>query len=251
MDEGQLNNIVNMAEAIDKFGALVIGLAAFMIIAIIAVGFIFSRQKQMNADKDAEFKKLFGDMQTQNQQVFTQLMQTAFKPATPPPEMVPEGITAAGAIHEQLKQVLAVTKADRVSIYVFHNGQRMVNGIHMIKCSCWSEYTMLPRFARIDKHKDMQVSKIQEMSNVLLREKQWAALTAQAVKETELSIFDDDTDVQSAFSRAIFSAEDIIIGFVLIEYLLAPIEPSWVDKARNEIKKLSDKVSLVMDIELH
>jgi len=35
------------------------------------------------------------------------------------------------------------------------------------------------------------------------------------------------------------------------EYLLSPIEPSWVERTREEIKKLSDKVSLVLDIELN
>ena len=249
MDTSQLDSVIRIAEAIDKYGALVIGLAAFMFIGLVAVFFVFSRSKKVSEDKDADFSKLFSEMQQQNQKVFDQLLQSAFKPNQQ--ELVSEGISATAAVQEQLKQVAAITKADRVSIYAFHNGQRMMNGRHMIRFSCWAEFVMLSRFVRIDKLKEVQVSRIQDVCNTLVNEHHWEALTEEEVSATQLGMLSEDAEIKSAFAQAVYSAEGVIIGFALIEYLISPVEASWVERTRVEIKKLSDKVSLVLDIELN
>jgi hypothetical protein len=249
MESSQLDSIIRLGEAIDKFGSLVIGMAAFIFIGIVAVFFIFRRLKKVDTDKDTDFSKMFSEMQSQNQQVFTQLMQTAFNNSHQP-ELVPDSITATTAVQEQLKHVAAVTKADRIAVYAFHNGQRMMNGRHMIKFSCWAEFVMLNKFVRIDKHKDIQVSRIQEICNSLLKEHHWEALTEEAIKESQMDLWNELTDIQSAFAQAIYSADGVILGFILIEYILSPVEPTWIEKVQEEIKKLSDKVSLVLDIEL-
>jgi len=222
-----------------------------MFVGLVAVFFIFSRNKKVSEDKDADFSRLFSEMQQQNQEVFKQLMQSAFKPNQP--ELVSEGISATAAVQEQLKQVAAITKADRVSIFAFHNGQRMMNGRHMIRFSCWAEFVILTRYVRIDKLKDVQVSRMQDICNTLVKEHRWEALTEDDVKTTQLEMLSEDMGIKSAFAQSVYSAEGVIIGFALIEYLLSPIEPSWVEKkkTREEIKKLSDKVSLVLDIELN
>lgn len=249
MDPNQIDNVLKMAEAIDKYGGLVIGLAAFLVVGLAAIFIIFQRNQHSSKLKDNDFEKLFTKMQNQQQEVFDKLLQSAFKANQP--ELVPESISAAGAVQEQLKQVAAITKADRISVYAFHDGQRMMNGRHMIKFSCWSEFVMLGRFARIDKHRDVQVSRVQDMCNALLSEHRWESLTPEAINDTQYHIWEEDIDTQSIFAQSIYSAEGIIIGFVLLEYILSPIEPTWVERARGEIKKLSDKVSLVMDIDLN
>jgi len=248
MDTTQLDQVIKIAEAIDKYGALVVGMAAFLLIGLIAVFLVFSRHKKVTEDKDEDFSKLFADMQRQNQEVFSQLMQSAFKANQP--ELVSEGISATIAVQEQLKQVAAITKADRVSVYAFHNGQRMMNGRHMIKFSCWAEFVMLSRYIRIDKHKDIQVARMQDICGILVKDHHWEALTEAEVNDTQLGQWSDDMDIKSALAQSVYSAEGVIIGFVLMEYLLSPIEQSWVERAREELKKLSDKVSLVLDIEL-
>ena len=248
MDTTQLDSVLRMAEAIDKYGALVVGFAAVMVIALIAVFMVFSRHKKLAIDKDEKFSAVFEAMRKQNQETYSQLMQLAFKPNQS--ELVSESIIATGAVQEQLKQVAAVTKADRISVYVFHNGQRMLNGRHMIKFSCWSEFVMLTKFVHIDTHKDVQVARIQDICDALVKAHHWEVLTEDEVKKTQLATWCGDMETQSAFAQSVYSIEGVIIGFVLIEYLLSPIEPSWVERTREEIKKLSDKLSLVLDIEL-
>jgi len=247
VDAGQLDSVVRMAEAIDKFGALLIGLAAFMVIGLAAVFFIFARQKKMDTSKDTDYSQMFAVMQKQNQEAFTQIMQAAFKQQ---PEIVSESISATVAVQEQLKYAAAITKADRVAIYAFHNGQRMMNGRHMVKFSCWAEFTTLARFIRIEKHKDVPIARIQEICDALMKKSYWEMVATDDIADTHLVAWAAETESQSAFIQAVYSADGIIIGFVVIEYLLAPIEPTWVDRARDEVKRLSDKVSLVLDIEL-
>jgi hypothetical protein len=249
MGPEQLDSVIRIADAVDRYGALVLAFAAFLFIGMMAILYIMRRYQNMAKDKDASFKQLLSDLQAQNQVVFHKLMDTAFK--TNPPEIVPESITTTGLVREQLKHAAAMTKADRVSVYSFHNGQRMMNGRHMIKVSCWAEYAMLARFSRIDKHKDVPVAKIQDICAALLVDSRWEVLTEDDVRKTQLESWDEGEDkIKSAFAHSILSTDGIIIGFVLMEYLLAPVEHSWVENARSECKKLGDKVSIVLDSDL-
>jgi len=249
MEPSQLDSVVRMAEAIDQFGALAMGLAAFMCIAIVAVFFIFSSSKKLADGKDSNFQRMFAAQaeqqqvfSQQQQQVFAELMKSAFNAAKSgsAAEPVLESIMTAGAIKEQLKTVAAITKADRISVYSFKNAM----------FSCWAEYVMLSSFVRIDKHKDIQISHMQGVANMLLSNPRWEGLTEMDVK-AQLCDFNIDLNVKSAFAQSIYSADGIFIGFVLLEYILNAVEPTWVERAREEAKKLSDKVSLVMDIDLH
>jgi len=249
MGPEQLDSVIRIAEAVDMYGALVLAFAVFVFIALTAVVIIMRRHQKLAKGKDTDYQKLLTEMQAQNQAVFEKLMETTFKKN--PPEVVPDSITTAGLVRDQLKQAAAMTKADRVSVYAFHNGQRMSNGRHMIKVSCWAEYTMLARFSRIGKHKDVPVAKIQEMCAKLLSESRWEVLTEEEVVKTQFESWEDgDEKLKSAFAHSVHSTDGIIIGFVLMEYLLAPVEQSWVEKARRECKKLGDRVSIVLDSDL-
>jgi len=174
-------------------------------------------------------------------------MQAAFKQQ---PEIVSESISATVAVQEQLKYAAAITKADRAAVYAFHNGQRMMNGRHMVKFSCWAEFTTLARFIRIEKHKDVPIARIQEICDALMKKSYWEMPSEETVRGTQLAAWTAETETKSAFIQAVYSADGIIIGFVVIEYLLELIAPTWADRAREEVKRLSDKVSLVLDIEL-
>jgi len=237
MDESSLEHIIRVAEAIDRFGALTIGLAVFMFFAIVAITIVFMQQKKMATSRDNNFEK-----------VFDQLVESAFK--TYHSEVVPESISATSAVQDHLKTAAAITKADRVSVYAFHDGQRMLNGRHMVKFSCWAEFATLPRFVHIDTHKDIQASRIQQMCDALLKDHQWEALSESVLVGTELEVWKEQMQTKSVFARSIYSADGVIIGFVLMEYLLQPIEPTWIEKTRDEIKRLSDVLSLALDIEM-
>jgi len=259
VEQTQLDSVLRIAEAIENYGALVLGFAVFLVIGMMAVVFIIRNYQKSTKGEGDKYKTLFAEfqaqnqvvfqnMQNQNQKVFENLLQHAFKGN--PPEIVPESITTTGLVREQLKHSAALTKADRVSVYAFHNGQRMTTGRHMIKVSCWAEYVMLTRLSRIGKNKDIHVAKIQDMCATLLSESRWEALTEDDVKKTQFDTWDDGEDnIKSAFAHSIHSTDGIIIGFVLMEYLLSPIEPAWVEKARKECKTLSNKVSIVLDVD--
>ena len=248
MEAGQLDSVIRVAEAIDKYGAPTLGFAVLLVICMVVVLVIMRRYQKLAKGKDTDFQKLFSDMQSQNTELFQRVVQQAFKGSQQ--EIVPESITTTGVVRGQLKNAAAVTKADRISVYAFHNGQRMTTGRHMVKVSCWAEYAMLAKFVSIGNHKDIQIAKLQDICEILMEHGRWEALTEEEVNRTQLSTWEEGEDnLKSAFAQAIHSTDGILIGFVLMEYLLAPIEKTWIEKAREECKKLSDKVSIVLDIE--
>jgi len=236
-----------MAEAIDKFGARLIGLAAFMAIGLAAVFFIFARQKKLDTSKDADYSQMFAAMQTQNQETFAKLFQVAFKQDNN--EIITESINAMVAIREYLKNAVGITKADRSSIYAFHNGVRML-GKHLARFSCWAEYPALPIYDRSEKHKGVEVIRIPEICAALMSpEKRWEMLEPISGDSQENRSW-IEPDTKSAFAHAIYAADGNILGFAFVEYIDMPISPAYVARARDEAKSLSDKVSLALDIEL-
>ena len=251
MEGNQIDYVLRMAQAIDQFGASVVGLAVFMVVALAAVFFIFSRNRKLAEGKDSDFQKLFATQAQQQQEVFTSLMQTVFSATKPgqSSEFMPESAVNTDTVRERLKTVTALTKADRVSVYEFYNGKRPKKGQNPEKLSCWAEYVMLQSYARKDKHKGIPIPHALPAYKALIENFYWEALTKKEVAAGlgELSV---DLEASSAFSQAVYSAEGVLIGFVLIEYILSEAEPRWVEQAKIEVRRLADRVSIVMDMEL-
>jgi len=248
MGAEQLDSVIRVAEAIDTYGPLTIAFAVLLVICMMAVVFIMRRSQKTEKGEDAKYQALFAEFQAQNQKVFEKLMQAAFK--SHPPELLPASITASGLVREQLKHTAAVTKADRVSVYAYHDGQRMVTGQHMYKISCWNEYTMLAKFVRIGVNKDIHVAKIQDIISVLMTESRWEALTEEDVNKSQFNTWENgDITIKSIFAHTIHSTDGVPLGFILMEYLQYPAAPAWIDGAREECKLLSDKVSIVLDVD--
>jgi len=251
MEGNQIDYVLRMAQAIDQFGASVVGLAVFMVVALAAVFFIFSRNRKLAEGKDSDFQKMFATQAQQQQEVFAELMKTAFSATKPDRshELSPGNAMTTDTIRERLKTVAALTKADRVSVYEFYGGKRPKKGQTPEKFSCWAEYVMLQRFVRRDKHKDIKIPYRHEAYKALVENHHWEALTKSAVA-AQLGEWSDDLGASSAFAQAVYSAEGLIIGFVLVEYILVAADAHWTEEARHEARRLSDRVSIVMDMEL-
>ena len=237
MDSGQLDSIIRIAEAVDKFGSLVIVFAAFMFLSVGIIVLVMQRWRKLAKGQDE-----------QNKIMFQRFLENGGKPA--PPEIVTETITNTGVTRKHLKDAVGIAKADRASVYAFHDNQRMVNSHHMLKLSCWAEYPMLPQFARAEKHRDMQSSRFQELCEALLKYKRWEALTEEELEGTELATWGEgEYSIKSAFAHAIYSTDLKLLGFILIEYVQLPVYLGLIEKAREECRKLSDKVSIILDVE--
>jgi len=195
------------------------------------------------------YQKLAKGQDDQHKIMFQRFLEYGGKP-TPPPELVTETITNTGVTRMHLKEAVNIARADRASVYAFHDNQRMINSHHMLKLSCWAEYPASPQYSRIDKHKDMQSSRFQELCEALLKNKRWEALVEKDIKGTELATWGDGVNsIKSALAHAIYSTDAQLLGFILIEYVKYPVFLAVIEAAREECKKLSDKVAIVLDVE--
>jgi len=109
LSNGQIDSIVQLAEAIDNYGALMIGLTLFVLIALIAISFVFNRVNKMTKDRDEDFK----NMRTNNQQLFKHLMDNAFQVEQ---KEVSKSIFPSGVVEEKLRTITTISNK-KASIY--------------------------------------------------------------------------------------------------------------------------------------
>jgi len=251
MEGNQIDNVLRMAQAIDQYGALVVIMAVFMVIATAAVFLIFSLYKKNEKGKDSDYKKMFTTREQQQQEVFAEMMKTVFSATKSGQlrELSHENTANTDTVRERLKTVIAFTKADRVSVYEFFGGRRPKKGQAPEKLSCWAEYAMLQRYVRKDKHKGIPIPNALSAYKALTEKHHWEALAKKDVS-AGLGEWSKDLEASSAFAQAVYSAEGVLIGFVLIEYIMSVAEPRWVEQAKIEVRRLADRVSIVMDMEL-
>lgn len=247
-----IDDIIKIAETVDKYGMFVVVGAVFIVITLLAFFLIFSRFMKQSKNSDTSYQKLLAEQAAQNQAVFEKLMTSAFdRRSADNQDLIKEGIDTSKVIDGHLKYAGAISKCDRVAVYVFHNGERMLNGRHLLKFSCLSEFVSLAKFSKIDKHKAMPINVIQEGCDSLLEYHSWEFISKDALTDpTMIAWVESQCDCQSSFAYAIYDSNGAIIGFVVLEYIIDPVDSDRIEQAREEVKRLSDRVTVAVDLNL-
>jgi len=235
-----MGHVLKTAEALDKYGFMIIGAACFIVIALIVFLLIIKA-----------FMKQSSMANCQNQKVFDVLMDRAFGGGVEGGRsLVKESIDCTGAIIEHLKYTAATTKADRIAVYVFHNGQRMLNGRHMMKFSCMCEYATLQRYYFMDKQRDIPVGAIQMACNELIENHRWSCADISTLEDGNMQNWFKEFPSKSVYLSAVYDTSGIIIGFVSANFFLDQVTENNSARIKEQITRLADRVSVAVDLNL-
>lgn len=239
-----LESVKQLTELMNKAGVAIVVVAVFLVIVLAVSITLISVVVSNSKKKDQRYEQLFVNMLEQNQEY----MNGFFHPNQG--ELFKASVECGEKVESHLRYLLQQTKADRVALYVFHNGQRMLNGGHFLKMSCLNEYTLTEKYQFTRKHKDTPIAQFSEICKALLDHGCWYCIDTRTLSEANLKSWVQEYGYKSVFIKAVFSTHGKVIGLATTEYIEDYVFEEKIETAKTETRRFADKVSLAIDADL-
>ena len=160
-------------------------------------------------------------------------------------------ISASIKVHST--KYMSILEADRLAVYIFHNGQSGINGFPFLKFSCMSEQVTSVNKSCIKQHHDFPVNLMSDFINDLYTHKNISYYDDAIVEgEEDKYMYNDplfdklvSTRGNKYICKAIFDSNSTLIGFVLVEFTNELLKPyNFVNKSA----KLDEFITAVSPI---
>ena len=245
-----VNDIIKMSEMMEKAGVAIVVVAVFLIIILVSVIVFIGVSVRRNKKREDQYESLLRETMEQNNK-FVDAIVSKLEDTKPDQNGLFEVSVECGTlIEEHLMHLYHRTKADRVAVYVFHNGQRMLNGGHLLKCSCLNEYSLSEKYLYAFRHKDTPISQLSPICNALLEKGCYSCPDTSTIDDPQLKRWVSVYGYKSIFVKAIFNTHGEVIGFVATEFIDTSIYSDRVQITKEETRRLADKVAVAIDAEL-
>ena len=243
-----VDDILKLSEMMERAGVAVVVIAVFLVIILISVITFIGVAVNGNKRRETQYETLLREVTEQNNKFIGMLIDN--NNANNQSGLFKVSVECGALIEEHLKHLYHVTKADRVALYVFHNGQRMLNGGHLLKMSCLNEYSLSEKLLYSYRHKDTPISQISVVCNALLEKGCWSCTDTSTIEDPSLKQWVRAFGYKSVFIKGVFNTHGEVIGFASAEYIEAPVYPDRIDIAKKETRRFADKVAVAIDAEL-
>lgn len=245
-----VDDIIKMSEMMEKAGVAIGVVAVFLIIILVSVIVFIGVYVRRNRKREDQYESLLRETMEQNSKFVDNII-TKLNDTKPDQNgLFKVSVECGTLIEEHLKYLYNRTKADRVAVYVFHNGQRMLNGGHLLKCSCLNEYSLSEKYLYAFRHKDTPISQLSPICNSLLEKGCYTCPDTSTIEDPQLKRWVNVYGYKSIFVKAIFNTHGEVIGFVATEFIDTPIYSDRVQITKEETRRLADKVAVAIDAEL-
>ena len=243
-----VGDVLKLSEMMERAGIAIVVIAVFLVIILISVIALIGVFIRKSKNEENQFSKLLTDTLEQNNKFIQSLIDN--NNVNNQSGLFKISVECGALIEEHLKHLYHVTKADRVALYVFHNGQRMLNGGHLLKMSCLNEYSLSERLLYSYRHKDTPISQISVVCNALLEKGCWTCEDTSVIEDPSLKQWIKAFGYKSVFIKGVFNTHGEVIGFASAEYIEAPVYPDRIEIAKKETRRFADKVAVAIDAEL-
>ena len=230
-----VRHVNDLSEAIDKYGAGIVAMAIIYVLFImIIIGFViyFAKTAKQNQRRTDEFIKYLKDMSAKENNN----------------NVVEAFIKSTNIIVDHLRYVCYETKCDRAAVYMFHNGQYLLNGAHLMKFSCCVEFALLTKHKYISCQKDVPINQIQDLCVKILNKEDLVFENIYHKDSTPFEEWHMRHDTKSVVVQPVYSKDGYILGFVSAEYYSEPIEKGDIKHTKELVHSLADKVSVTLDL---
>jgi hypothetical protein len=233
--ESMTQQVTELSNTIDKYGAGIVAIAIlFVLLMALMVFFLvfFKNLYDTNAKRTDQIIRWFETQMSKQ----------------PDSDIVKTSVESTNIIIDHLKYTCSMTKCDRTAVYVFHNGQFLLNGCHIMKFSCLAEFALLSKHNHISEQKDIPISQIQNLCNKMLGHESLVFQDMSSVPNSPMEEWCLRFGMKSLVAQAVYNGDGHILGFATAEYYHQKIDHEDIGKAVSEVRRLADKVCITMDI---
>lgn len=226
--ETALKEVYDLAEAINKFGPVIVILAVFILVFLGIMIFFMRSYTSSSKNNQKTFEQMIQQQQQQQQQLFSHILKEKEKEeekhAADYDERNIVGIFYKLNTHlkAECKKFLDKTECDRIGVYVFHNGTVASHGLPFFKVSCICE--CIKRGSGICSHitdsTSLPLNLFDDIVEKLYVEEGGCVIVRNTI-EGEFhsdSFFLEKDKAATAIFTVIYDSEDNTMAFILGEY---------------------------------
>ena len=250
MDE-KTNSLFSLAESIDKSGPYAVILAVVLLIFLYVIhsnNKMYNKFQSQLLENNDEYKNSMADLTTK---MVNQLLETNDKKRkalqTKEQDLMTIFIKLRESMQDYCKNAMDNIHADRLAIYLFHNGTHSTHGVKFFKLSCICEDVKIGSGIREHsiEHSNIPLNLFDNMIDELLKNGEYIIINNEDLKNTNHRIFISSDKIKYAVAEAIFDKNNVILGFVLIESS-NDYDEEVIKKQKEELNKLVYQISPVL-----
>lgn len=224
-----VSQVENLSKSMDSYGIGIVVISFFMIVFLLAIlYFIIMSQKNLKSyiQDRKENQKFISD---QNADLIKALLEELHSDREENQQHTTEEndskknfvgmyIHVSMAFKDACKSVLSELNADRVGVYIFHNGNHSIHGLPFFKMSCVGEYSNTG-IMRGKCHIDLPLHLFNDMVEKIYKNNIYSITDISSV-DTDLDIirFVEPSRAKSVFMVGIRDYNNNLAGFSIVEF---------------------------------
>ena len=217
----QIESVSKTANLINDVGPTAVILAVFILLFMGIMFYFMKMQQNITKQEMEQQRAILTHILDENKKLMAEKEKESVKVKH---ESSGQLLKEYSKINNMLKHncmhFLKETSANRIAIYIFHNGMYGITGIPFFKFSCIAEQVTKYQYAKIKEHHDIPINLMGDMVDILLESREYYKYSDKCnVDEIDPIIhrlLNDDVD--DFIIHSILDSNKNIIGLILAEF---------------------------------
>lgn len=239
--------IGQLASTINSFGFTVTIIAVFLFIFLAIGTFVIMQMNKTTSNMINTNNKVINQLISQNEK-FLSGNHTDTEDKKEEKDLMNKYLEINSNLRDICSRYINKLDAERLAIYVFHNGSSSTHGLPFFKMSCVSEYVSRGNISRLNDHLGIPLNLFDDTIN-LLYEKGIYYLSEENLNSTNQSIYKllPKTMINSCLLYALYNSSKIIIGIVVAEYSAKTIDEETIKNRKELLETIGNQIAPIIE----
>lgn len=240
-----------VANTVNSFGVTVTIISVFIIIFLAISFYIIKETNQINKATMDSNKLLIDEILSQNKVLIDKtrtITEGLDKFNDDEKGLMRKYIEINSNIRDICSKFIDSLDAERIAVYVFHNGSSSTHGLPFFKMSCISEYVSRGNISRLETHLNIPLNLFDDTIS-LLYTKKFYYISESDLNANNLFICKllPKNIIKSCALYAMYDSDNVIIGIVVAEYSVGIIEKNLLSERKKLLHELSSKIGPIIE----
>lgn len=227
------DGVKSIAEILSKYGNVVVILSVFLIVFILTILYVFVSNKTLMKnliDEKNSLAETNKELAKANQEFMNNVLEKLNNydgkndhdpDCKETKDLITMYIDINIAFKDACRMVLNKLKCERVSVYIFHNGNKSTHGLPFFKTSCITEWTLRGSgTSRGKSHSELPLHILSGIVEELYNKGECfiSDTSHQSLCDDSVFTFVEYSNIKSFFMYGIKDNDDNLVGFSVVEF---------------------------------
>ena len=245
-----INAIPSVAHTVNDEGPISTIIAVFIIVFIISQYVMYKQTMSYRKNQDKAMNSFMQCFLDQNNKITDFLMgKNTAQQDESKSDLMETFLSLNKKMKEDLKDAIDVLDADRVAIYVFHNGAQTPHGLPFFKFSCICEGIARASGSRskMKEHSNIPLSLLDDVVNKLWKSGHYEYFAnSHDIDNNFINRLLLQDDNKTCLFYTIYDIDNNIIGFILSEFNEETFTREQIKEKHKYLRFISEKVTPIL-----